>query len=196
MESKAVVSAGLPELTQGLGGYASSEVASTFLEQQALVKQTWSQLTAMHCVLLSERLGFENYKAPDVEVLIRRWQDRCLEIRTASQALILSELRRIGNYGRRRLIEQWSLYLPSFGDNEKAPVLEIKSVSHPVPAAPIDTPASEIAPDGDAEFEDLHQDPALTGDPTLPSIYSVEYRCVLLAWYRFIKSLAANAILA
>lgn len=99
MDSKAVTSAGLPELTQGLGGYTQSEAAQTFVEHQAQIKQAWSQLTAMHCVLLSERLAQENFRPPDIELLLRRWQDRSLEIRTASQALMLSELRRMGGSG-------------------------------------------------------------------------------------------------
>lgn len=99
MDSKAVASAGLPESTQGLGGYSTSDDAKSFVEQQAEVKQTWSQLTTMHCVLLNEKLGLDTFKPPDVELLIRRWQDRCTEIRTACQALILLELRRMGGAG-------------------------------------------------------------------------------------------------
>ncbi|XP_055328610.1 WD repeat-containing protein 7-like isoform X2 [Paramacrobiotus metropolitanus] len=176
MDTSAVTSSGLPDATQGLGGYTTSDVAQTFVEQQALIKQTWSQLTAMHCVLLSERLGYENYKPPDVEILIRRWQDRCLEIRTGAQALILSELRRMGTHGRRRLIERWAVYLPNFQESEKPPVFEVRPM--PPPVAVAETPASENAPEagGDDDFEDLQNDPLLATDPNLPSIYSVEYR--------------------
>ncbi|OQV20247.1 WD repeat-containing protein 7 [Hypsibius exemplaris] len=176
MDTKAGQGSGpAPELTQGLGGgYSTSEAAQTFTEQQAQIKQTWSQLTAMHCVLLSERLGYENFKPPDVEVMLRRWQDRCLEIRTASQALILSELRRMGGSGRRHLIEQWAMYLPNFTANESAPVSEMRSASAASNAIP-DTPASEQLSNEDEDFEELQHEPTVS-DPSLPSLYSVEYR--------------------
>lgn len=48
--------------------------------QQAQIKQGWSLLAALHCVLLPELVGSGNYQAPQVEMLARRWQDRCLEV--------------------------------------------------------------------------------------------------------------------
>ena len=47
---------------------------------QAQIKQGWSLLAALHCVLLPEMVGAENIKAPQLEMLARRWQDRCLEV--------------------------------------------------------------------------------------------------------------------
>lgn len=51
-----------------------------FLAQQAQVKQGWSLLAALHCVLLPELVGLKHYKVPLLHMLARRWQDRCLEV--------------------------------------------------------------------------------------------------------------------
>ena len=40
----------------------------------------WSLLAALHCVLLPDLLGSTRYKPPHLEMLARRWQDRCLEV--------------------------------------------------------------------------------------------------------------------
>uniref|UniRef100_A0A8C6WXV6 WD repeat domain 7 n=1 Tax=Neogobius melanostomus TaxID=47308 RepID=A0A8C6WXV6_9GOBI len=47
---------------------------------QAHIKQGWSQLAAMHCVMLPDLLGLDKYRPPLLEMLARRWQDRCLEV--------------------------------------------------------------------------------------------------------------------
>ncbi|GFS16350.1 WD repeat-containing protein 7 [Elysia marginata] len=85
---------------------------------QAQVKQGWSLLAALHCVLLPELVGPSHYQHPQLEMLARRWQDRCLEIREAAQALLLAELRRINPEGRKRLLDQWAPFLPSYVDPE------------------------------------------------------------------------------
>lgn len=85
---------------------------------QAQVKQGWSLLAALHCVLLPELVGPTHYQHPQLEMLARRWQDRCLEIREAAQALLLAELRRINPEGRKRLLDQWAPFLPSYVDPE------------------------------------------------------------------------------
>ncbi|CAG0893245.1 unnamed protein product [Darwinula stevensoni] len=51
-----------------------------------------------------------------VDILARRWQDRCLEVREAAQALLLAELNRIGAKGRKALVDKWASYLPSYTD--------------------------------------------------------------------------------
>ncbi|XP_052824670.1 WD repeat-containing protein 7 isoform X2 [Octopus bimaculoides] len=84
--------------------------------QQAQIKQGWSLLAALHCVLLPELVGSGNYQAPQVEMLARRWQDRCLEIREAAQALLLAELRRIGPEGRKKVVDEWAPHLPTYVD--------------------------------------------------------------------------------
>ncbi|TRY54276.1 hypothetical protein DNTS_010124 [Danionella cerebrum] len=76
----------------------------------------WSQLAAMHCVMLPDLLGLEKFRPPLLEMLARRWQDRCLEVREAAQALLLAELRRIGQGGRKDTIDMWAPYLPQYVD--------------------------------------------------------------------------------
>ncbi|EDV25286.1 uncharacterized protein TRIADDRAFT_37484 [Trichoplax adhaerens] len=76
------------------------------------IKAGWSQIATLHCVLLPDKLGKHTFKAPLLQVLARRWQHKCLEIREAAQALLLAELNRIGREGRQRTIEVWSPHLP------------------------------------------------------------------------------------
>ncbi|XP_035824202.1 WD repeat-containing protein 7 isoform X4 [Aplysia californica] len=93
----------------------SSDAQATI---QAQVKQGWSLLAALHCVLLPELVGPTIYQCPQLEMLARRWQDRCLEIREAAQALLLAELRRINPEGRKVLLDKWAPFLPSYVDPE------------------------------------------------------------------------------
>uniref|UniRef100_A0A673YJ76 WD repeat domain 7 n=1 Tax=Salmo trutta TaxID=8032 RepID=A0A673YJ76_SALTR len=76
----------------------------------------WVQLAAMHCVMLPDLLGLDKFRPPLLEMLARRWQDRCLEVREAAQALLLAELRRIGQSGRKDTIDLWAPYLPQYVD--------------------------------------------------------------------------------
>ncbi|GAB6019254.1 Rabconnectin-3B, isoform A [Chamberlinius hualienensis] len=102
----------LPDVNQDQSGKEddSSDVVQS---RQAQIKQGWSLLAALHCVLLPDRICTTSYKHPRVEMLVRRWQDRCLEVREAAQALLLAELRRMGTAGRKALVEEWSPYLPN-----------------------------------------------------------------------------------
>uniref|UniRef100_A0A8C6UP59 WD repeat domain 7 n=1 Tax=Neogobius melanostomus TaxID=47308 RepID=A0A8C6UP59_9GOBI len=100
---------------------------------QAHIKQGWSQLAAMHCVMLPDLLGLDKYRPPLLEMLARRWQDRCLEVREAAQALLLAELRRIGVSGRKDTIDLWAPYLPQYVDTVSSPGA---STDQPVPAPP------------------------------------------------------------
>ncbi|MEQ2258125.1 WD repeat-containing protein 7, partial [Xenotaenia resolanae] len=70
----------------------------------------------MHCVMLPDLLGLDKFRPPLLEMLARRWQDRCLEVREAAQALLLAELRRIGQSGRKDTIDAWAPYLPQYVD--------------------------------------------------------------------------------
>ena len=93
----------------------------------------------MHCVMLPDLLGLDKFRPPLLEMLARRWQDRCLEVsagppvrfyrrtprhsgslcvqvREAAQALLLAELRRIGVSGRKDAIDAWAPYLPQYVD--------------------------------------------------------------------------------
>lgn len=68
-----------------------------FTQQQAQIKQGWSLLATLHCVLLPDKVvatGAKHFKRPQVEMMARRWQHQCLEVREAAQALLLAELGR------------------------------------------------------------------------------------------------------
>ncbi|BFZ12794.1 hypothetical protein BsWGS_15835 [Bradybaena similaris] len=99
-------------------GMSDMDSADTIATIQAQIKQGWSLLAALHCVLLPELVGPDHYQCPQLEMLARRWQDRCLEIREAAQALLLAELRRIKNDGRKKLLDKWAPFLPSYVDPE------------------------------------------------------------------------------
>ncbi|XP_065519802.1 WD repeat-containing protein 7-like isoform X1 [Lathamus discolor] len=86
-----------------------------------LVNEGWSQLAAMHCVMLPDLLGLERFRPPLLEMLARRWQDRCLEVREAAQALLLAELRRMEQAGRKETIDAWAPYLPQHMDSVLSP---------------------------------------------------------------------------
>uniref|UniRef100_A0A674P7Z7 WD repeat domain 7 n=1 Tax=Takifugu rubripes TaxID=31033 RepID=A0A674P7Z7_TAKRU len=110
------------------------------------VRVGWSQLAAMHCVMLPDLLGLDKFRPPLLEMLARRWQDRCLEVREAAQALLLAELRRIGVSGRKDTIDMWASYLPQYVDTVSSPgsTSEAPSPAPPPPdAQPIETKASE-----------------------------------------------------
>ncbi|KAJ7393797.1 WD repeat-containing protein 7 [Desmophyllum pertusum] len=71
------------------------------MNHRAHIKAGWSQLAALHCCLLADILKISSYKPPLLHILARRWQDRCLEVREAAQAILLAELRRIEFEGRK-----------------------------------------------------------------------------------------------
>ncbi|KAB0357313.1 hypothetical protein FD754_001469 [Muntiacus muntjak] len=101
---------------------AGSDPASTpALHTCFLVNEGWSQLAAMHCVMLPDLLGLDKFRPPLLEMLARRWQDRCLEVREAAQALLLAELRRIEQAGRKETIDTWAPYLPQYMDHVISP---------------------------------------------------------------------------
>lgn len=52
---------------------------------------------------------------------IHRWQDQCLEVRSASQTLLLAELSRMGSKGRKALVDSWAPYLPFKPDKPAQP---------------------------------------------------------------------------
>ena len=55
-----------------------------YLVQQAQIKQGWSLLATLHCVLLPDKIatqgGSKTFKRPQVEMMARRWQHQCLEV--------------------------------------------------------------------------------------------------------------------
>jgi len=57
--------------------------------QDVETKHGWSLMATLHCVLLPDKVkqlpptqhpGYEEFRKAQVEMLARRWQDRCLEV--------------------------------------------------------------------------------------------------------------------
>ncbi|XP_026313691.1 WD repeat-containing protein 7 [Hyposmocoma kahamanoa] len=118
--------------------------------QQAHIKQGWSLLATLHCVLLPDKVvaaGAKNFKRPQVEMLARRWQHHCLEVRDASQALLLAELSRLGPKGRKALVDNWAQYLPLYTHTE--------SIN---PHASQKEPAEKVTRVQDEEFEEEEEE--------------------------------------
>ncbi|KAM9137591.1 WD repeat-containing protein 7 [Pangshura tecta] len=114
---------GTPELSKMKAPLPASSSAA-----QGQIKQGWSQLAAMHCVMLPDLLGLEKFRPPLLEMLARRWQDRCLEVREAAQALLLAELRRIEQAGRKETIDAWAPYLPQYIDSIISPGVTVEAI--------------------------------------------------------------------
>ncbi|XP_065716063.1 WD repeat-containing protein 7 isoform X2 [Patagioenas fasciata] len=126
---------------------------------QGQIKQGWSQLAAMHCVMLPDLLGLDKFRPPLLEMLARRWQDRCLEVREAAQALLLAELRRIEQAGRKETIDAWAPYLPQYIDSVISPGVPTEAVQ-PGSASP-DTLGAEAK--AQEEEHDLAEDDIAAG---------------------------------
>jgi hypothetical protein len=92
-----------------------------YTQQQAQIKQGWSLLATLHCVLLPDKVveaGAKNFKRPQVEMMAKRWQHHCVEVREAAQTLLLAELSRMGPKGRKALVDAWAQYLPLYTQTE------------------------------------------------------------------------------
>ncbi|XP_057372178.1 WD repeat-containing protein 7-like isoform X1 [Daphnia carinata] len=97
-----------------------------FTVHDVQTKQGWSLMATLHCVLLPDKVcefqhlrnrsGLDTFRKAQIEMLARRWQDRCLEIREAAQALLLAELERIGVDGRKAVVDHWATFLPTYAD--------------------------------------------------------------------------------
>lgn len=135
-------------------------------EQQAQIKQGWSLLSTHHCFLLPDKIDAmepKNFKRPQVELMARRWQHHCIEIREAAQQLLLGELGRMGKKGRKLLVENWAQYLPQYSVHTEPIVQPPTSPvgSHPaaVPAS-AQQPAAEPDEEADEEEEVVRQKPS------------------------------------
>lgn len=117
------------------------------------IKQGWSLVAALHCVLLPDHVRpRSSYAPPSIEMLVRRWQDSCLEIREAAQALLIRELTRLGAEGRRRLIESWAPFLPPLLDDSLSIFgsklqSSVPTVQPSAPAPPIPPRTKNAPPD-------------------------------------------------
>lgn len=101
---------------------AEEETEEQFTAQQAHIKQGWSRLATLHCVQLPDKVttaGSRAFKRPQVEMMARRWQHHCLEVRQAAQALLLAELERLGPKGRKALVDSWAPFLPMYAAAEQ-----------------------------------------------------------------------------
>lgn len=92
--------------------------AQVVMNHRAHIKAGWSQLAALHCCLLADILKVSSFRPPLLHILARRWQDRCLEVREAAQAILLAELRRIGTDGRKQVVDTWAPQLPKTLDTQ------------------------------------------------------------------------------
>ncbi|XP_063230769.1 WD repeat-containing protein 7 isoform X3 [Bacillus rossius redtenbacheri] len=127
---------------------AEEESEDLFTAQQAQIKQGWSLLATLHCVLLPDKVlqsGSKSFKRPQVETMARRWQHHCLEVREAAQALLLAELGRLGPKGRKALVDYWAQYLPSFSpDAQGAPAGQQAEASQPHHSDEVDEEEEEL----------------------------------------------------
>ncbi|XP_015792137.1 WD repeat-containing protein 7-like isoform X2 [Tetranychus urticae] len=83
--------------------------AEVMANVQERARQGWKSLADLHCIFLPKQSG--NVKKPLLDILAKRWQDRCLKVREAAQTLLLAELHRIGPRGRKQLVDDWASYL-------------------------------------------------------------------------------------
>ncbi|GMT20536.1 hypothetical protein PFISCL1PPCAC_11833 [Pristionchus fissidentatus] len=93
----------------------------------------WSVAIAFHLVLLPNALKQRGklYAPPRLELLARKWQDSCFEVRQAAQAILVRELSRIEASGRRRLIESWAPFLPPMIEGPNSLFFYPKPPTHP-----------------------------------------------------------------
>lgn len=77
----------------GLGWKPDEVTEELITAQQAQIKQGWSLLATLHCVLLPDKVvvkGSKVFKRPQIEMMARRWQHHCLEVCTYSTISNLS----------------------------------------------------------------------------------------------------------
>ncbi|XP_074112068.1 WD repeat-containing protein Rbcn-3B isoform X7 [Cotesia typhae] len=139
---------------------AEEENEEMYTVQQAQIKQGWSLLATLHCVLLPDKVaalgGVKTFKRPLVEMMACRWQDQCLELREAAQALLLAELGRLGPKGRKSLVDYWAQYLPKDLPKESAPQQQNHSHS-PSSSSPVLNADSKKS-DSESNHEGNHAD--------------------------------------
>jgi WD repeat-containing protein 7 len=137
-------------------------------EQQAQIKQGWSLLSTHHCFLLPDKIDAmepKNFKRPQVELMARRWQHHCIEIREAAQQLLLGELGRMGKKGRKQLVENWAQYLPQYSVQteqivQQAPSSPVNTSPTNPAAAAVPQPGNEPDEEAEEEEEVVRQKPS------------------------------------
>ncbi|KRT84196.1 WD40 domain-containing protein, partial [Oryctes borbonicus] len=130
-----------------------------YTQQQAQIKQAWSLLATLHCVLLPDKVvsnGALNFKRPQVEMMAKRWQHHCVEVREAAQALLLAELGRMGPRGRKALVDSWAQYLPLYTQSE---IINPQAATQPVQNHVNNNSGQLNTPDPqDEEFEEEEEE--------------------------------------
>uniref|UniRef100_A0A1B6MPX3 WD repeat-containing protein 7 n=1 Tax=Graphocephala atropunctata TaxID=36148 RepID=A0A1B6MPX3_9HEMI len=142
--------------------------------QQAQIKQGWSLLATLHCVLLPDKVvqkGSKTFKRPQIEMMARRWQHHCLEVREAAQALLLAELGRIGPKGRKALVDSWAQYLPQFSS------AEMNAPAQP-PSTQQGQPANQEQQAVTHEEEEEEEEEGAEGDHHSPTIWTVHWETI------------------
>lgn len=97
--------AGLERLSSGEDD-SDEESEDSATQKDNLIRAIWSQVAALHCVMLPERMEGK-FRPPHLPVLASRFLDPCQAIREAAQALLQAELRRIKTDGRHQLVQAW-----------------------------------------------------------------------------------------
>ncbi|XP_051158391.1 WD repeat-containing protein 7 isoform X1 [Leptopilina boulardi] len=137
-----------------------------YTNTQAQIKQGWSLLATLHCVLLPDKVaiqgGAKTFKRPQVEMMARRWQHQCIEIRHAAQALLLAELGRMGPKGRKSLVDNWSQYLPQYSTQE--PIAPQSQNQSPPPGSPV--PPNDVPTEEEDEEEELAEEISVSRKPS------------------------------
>ena len=87
-------------------------------EAQSALKQTYSRLSTMYCMIndyySTDGVSIvEHPRTINLETLSLKWMDPSYEIREAAQALVKTELKRIGPIGRSALVKTWEIHLTS-----------------------------------------------------------------------------------
>lgn len=137
-----------------------------FTEQQAQIKQGWSLLSTHHCFLLPDKVDAmepKNFKRPQVELMARRWQHHCIEIREAAQQLLLGELGRMGKKGRKQLVENWAQYLPLYTHTE--PIAQPTQPSSPQGTNP-GSPTQQTIPEPHEEEAEEEEEEVVRQKPS------------------------------
>ncbi|KAH1006250.1 hypothetical protein HUJ05_007000 [Dendroctonus ponderosae] len=136
------------------------EQEEMYTQQQAQIKQGWSLLATLHCVLLPDKViehGAKHFKRPQVEMMAKRWQHHCVEVREAAQTLLLAELSRMGPKGRKQLVDAWAQYLPLYTQTE---TINQQAMSSPNVQNHVNSHSNvPSTPDpGDEEFEEEEEE--------------------------------------
>lgn len=145
--------------------WSNEEHEELYTQQQAQIKQGWSLLSTHHCFLLPDKIDAlepKNFKRPQVEMMARRWQHHCIEIREAAQQILLGELSRMGKKGRKQLVESWAQYLPLYTHSEPIVQQTATTAGAPVnvPGTPIPQVPEPTAEEFDEEEEEVIRKPS------------------------------------